>query len=202
MTTSIIYDCDDVLLDWRAGFSNYLKEFHDIETKAGRPCTYDMKNWIGIDDWSFIVDRIKLFNSGHGGLYENLSPMPGSVSVVQQLRDAGYQDSVLTSCGADEKTVRARKANLNRVFGDFQDVTCVELGESKRSHLAMREMSWFVEDGLDHARDGVETGHRVIVLEDNLNIDVKPNDEFVRLESWFDILETIRESEATLTVEF
>ena len=202
MTTSIIYDCDDVLLDWRAGFSNFLKEFDGIETRPGRPCAYDMKTWIGTDDRDFIVDRIKRFNSGYGGYYEHLSPMSGAVSAVHQLREAGYQDSILTSCGADKKTIRARIANLNRVFGEFKNVDFVELGESKKSHLAAHRISWFIEDGLDHARDGIETGHRVIVLEDNLNIDVTPDDKFVRLESWSDILETILEPETTPVVGF
>jgi beta-phosphoglucomutase-like phosphatase (HAD superfamily) len=117
MNKPIIYDCDGVLLDIIGGLRKALWEIDGIKTNGLVPLSYDLKDWMGVDDQAFVIDRIQRFNSGEGEYFSNLEPLPGAVEFVKSMRARGYEDSVLTAAGRDAKIMAGRDANLHRVFG-------------------------------------------------------------------------------------
>lgn len=198
MSKFIIYDCDGVLLDWTNGFRSFLKDAEGIEADPAGPSQYNMMTWIGTDDRSFVIDLVNRFNSGEGDYFANLEAVPGAVRGVNILREAGYLDSVLTACNTDPKTVSGRKANLDRIFGGFEELTCIDLMASKRPHLSNTRPSWFVEDNRKNAQIGTETGHNVILIDYPHNSELLPDEKFLRKSSWTDIVKEILQVDVPL----
>lgn len=201
MIDKVIYDCDGVLLDWVAGFRCFLKDLDGIETDPAGPCSYNLMKWIGTDDRDFIVNRINRFNSGERDFFANLSPVEGAVEVVGALHRAGIQRSVLTACNTDEATVKGRRANLEAVFGDFHEITCVDLKESKRHHLMKSDRSWFIEDNLSNAELGASIGHKALLLEYPHNLPVDDGENFSRVKNWNEIALMIGQSSNDLNFD-
>jgi 5'(3')-deoxyribonucleotidase len=200
MKQDIIYDCDSVLLDYYHGFSAFLKDMDGIIVDEAGPRTYDMMEWLGATDRSFVIDRIMRFNRGEGGYFANLPPIAGAVDVVLGLRDAGHADSVLTACNDDAKTISGRISNLNSVFGGFPEVRCVALMESKRPHLVSLPKSWFIEDNIGNARLGSSIGHDTVLIEYLHNRDRDPEEDFTRVQNWSQIREIIHSAEPDIAV--
>ena len=193
----IIYDCDGVLLNWTGGFAEFLKHAEGISVDPEGPCSWDMTAWIGADmDW--ILERINRFNSNEGEFFANLKPLPGALSVVEHLRSQGWAASVLTACSEDPKSHRAREANLQRAFGSFGEIVCLGLGESKRPHLKAAPSSWFIEDNIGNLNDGVDLGHRGVLIEHRHNAARGENEPFIRAKSWRDVLTHVQPSSQPL----
>ena len=190
---NIIYDCDGILLDWNAGFRDFIRHCDGIELDPSGPCNYNMMEWLGTQDRAFVRDRVIRFNLDEGGYFENLAPVRGAVEGVERLRAVGYNDIVLTACNSGPETALKRIANLNRVFkGDFREIICIELGGSKRQILGGREKSWFIDDHIEHAESAVETGHRALLLEYPHNSVTGVDERFERLGNWGDIQNRIQ----------
>lgn len=159
--THFILDCDDVLLDWEAGFVAYLNA-RGIQPDPAGPQQWDLSKWLGCSPAS-AASWVGLFNeSPWFGL---LAPRAGAVEFVQGIRAAGHTASVLTCCGSARKTAQARVANLVRVFGSdaFRAVTVLDLGEKKfdalnRAASARETDLVFIEDNFMHAQSGVVCG--------------------------------------------
>ena len=112
MRKPIIYDCDGVLLDIIGGLRKALWEIDGIKTNGPVPLSYDLKEWMGVDDQAFVIDRIQRFNSGEGEYFANLDPLPGAVDFVKAMRERGYEDSVLTAAGTEAKIKTGRASNV------------------------------------------------------------------------------------------
>lgn len=154
----IIYDCDDVLLDWCGGFKNWVNRVHGLNV-TGEPETWDLSEWIGTDDArQLIID----FNSSPD--FNWLKPCPGARETVKG------KTCVLTSCSTDPKIQTARRFNLKMVFGNdaFQDIFCLDLGQSKLAHLQALHTLYgpctWIEDNVSHAKAGLAAGHRSVVI--------------------------------------
>ena len=178
--THFIFDCDDVLLDWQSGFTNYLLT-RGVLVDAHGPRDWDMSIWIGCSD-AEARQLVKDFNSSTH--FPHLRPMPGMKQALWGLHDAGHTISVLTCCG-DEPDVRLNRGlNLYQRFSrDRSDlpwigqdsVITLPLGASKRESLrrlcATHGASNLVliEDNYYHARDAADLGIEAICLRRNHN---------------------------------
>ncbi len=187
MKKPIIYDCDGVLLNYLGGMRKALKEVDGIETLGEMPKSYDMMEWMRVDDMDFVIDRIVRFNNGEGDYFANLEPVEGAVDVVHKVREMGYDDSVLTACSKNEKIKAGRKSNLDRCFGGFDLIQYVDLTESKRAYLEAMPHSWFIEDNIGNAHLGAETGHDTLLIEYDHNSDKSDDELFRRVKCWSEI---------------
>jgi FMN phosphatase YigB (HAD superfamily) len=187
MNKPIIYDCDGVLLDIIGGLRKALWEIDGIKTNGLVPLSYDLKDWMGVDDQAFVIDRIQRFNSGEGEYFSNLEPLPGAVEFVKSMRARGYEDSVLTAAGRDAKIMAGRDANLHRVFGGFENIQYVGLVESKKPFLEKMPHSWFIEDNIANAHLGAATGHDTLLIEYEHNTTKTDAESFRRVKDWIEI---------------
>jgi phosphoglycolate phosphatase-like HAD superfamily hydrolase len=199
MDKPIIFDCDGVLVDYVGGFRTFLKEVDGIDTHPEGPREYDMRSWVGTTDMKFVIDRIKRFNTNEGGYFANLKPLPGAVDVVQRLREAGARESVLTQCDTNPATMKARKANLERIFGGFENIQFVDLGGSKKAYLEAHPRSWFIEDNVVNAQLGAKTGHDTLLIEYLHNRERSPDEAFRRVSCWREIHDLLLGAELEAT---
>lgn len=163
---AIIFDCDDVLLDWQEGFRRWMGTLQGIHLDPAGPQSWDMDVWVGQPATPF-VER---FNASH--TFGSLHPCAGAKSAVARFYAAGHDLHVITSCSDDPIVIRRREQNLDCVFCDvFSSITCLPLGGTKYSTLMRfpRGSAW-IEDNYVHACDGWLIGHDTWMLRRNHNV--------------------------------
>lgn len=162
---NIIFDCDDVLLDWMSGFRAWLLR-RSIRT-FGEPTTWNLDEWLGFPS----LPLIRAFNTSPS--FGQLNPVAGAQRAVASLYSAGHKLHVITSCLSDDPATKARRENnLDRVFGDvFSSINCIPLGESKVAELEEIGSGIWIEDNPNHALDGFLMGFETYCLRKSHNAD-------------------------------
>jgi hypothetical protein len=159
---NLYIDCDDVLLNWQAGFRRWLNLHHQIWPALTGPQDWNLDSWIGQQSLPFIEQ----FNNSQSFGY--LMPVLGAREFLQHWNDV----IVLTACSADPRVIERRNRNLSRHFpGMIDRVQCVPLGSSKRSWLSLWEPGVWVEDNYKNALDGAEMGHQAWVIRRPYNVE-------------------------------
>ncbi len=177
--TDIIFDCDDVLLNWIGGF----RESLPIKPATPFPLDWDMDLWVGVPARP-LVER---FNASPA--FGELEPCPGAVEAVAALKAAGHKLIVLTSCSRAVEVIGRRRVNLERVFGPvFSKVICLELGASKKWHLGRLDLGVWVEDNVNHAEAGLSVGHETYLFNRPHNIHLSVSEAITRIDSFDPIL--------------
>jgi phosphoglycolate phosphatase-like HAD superfamily hydrolase len=193
MRRTILVDCDDVLLNWTEGFRLFFEHRHGRKLDPRGTDHWNLCNWTGltIEESAKEVNEFNMVSWEFGGL----PAVPGAVSAIKNLHSMYLCDiAVITSCSTSPQTVALRKANLFHVFGDvFSAVHCVDLGESKATHLADYYPTFWVEDNVSNAVLGLKYGHHSIVLETRQNSPLKEEtqDKLSWVNSWREIEEII-----------
>lgn len=169
MKPTVIFDCDDVLLNWLEGFATYCSDKLGREISRRGPDDWVMDKWLGTEPHE-TIQLIEEFNtSPHFG---NLSTVDGAVTAVHELI-ANVNDvrlHVVTSCSSDWSTIEMRKSNLRRYFGPvFDSVHCLDLGQSKEAVLHAFEPGVWIEDNLKNALIGVKAGHKTFMRQTSHN---------------------------------
>lgn len=130
----VIFDCDDILLDYIGGFGKFVKEHYGIEP-VGKPSEYDLAGWINAEPIQ-IREMMKHFNerSYEFGL---LKPVDQYVVEMVQKLVLKYKNKVefmiVTKCGSMGYGGVLRKVNVINTFGDiFDDIIILEHYESKK----------------------------------------------------------------------
>ncbi|UUV43245.1 phosphatase [Rhodobacter phage RcCWillis] len=161
---TIIFDCDDVLLDWQDGFRSWMLRNHGLVLDQSGPSSWNMDEWVGAPALPFV----KQFNSSIA--FGDLSAYAGAKRAVSALYASGHNLHVITACSDDPATIRRRELNLDRIFGDvFTSIICVPLGASKADALVNLPTGVWIEDNVDHALTGHKIGHKAFVLRRNHN---------------------------------
>lgn len=147
---AIIMDVDQVLLD----YSGRLREWYNAKygkSVEGHSKTWDLREWLGIDDDMFADARVRDIISEFATTWEfgTLDAFPGADVVLHELmRD--HKLICLTACGTDEVTQSLRKVNLFHRFGDiFEDVYFVNPTDSKTEVLKKLNMEYNVVAFID-----------------------------------------------------
>lgn len=157
----ILTDVDGVLLDWFAGFKQYLVE-SGIKVAEGEPSDWSMVGWVDHPDISALIAK---FNASPD--FGRLVAYPEAVNNLQYLHTKhGHEIVAITSCSDAIETFDRRTRNLLDTFGPiFREVFCLPLMMSKTEVLKNypRGTVW-VEDSLHGAKAGYEAGHRVFLL--------------------------------------
>lgn len=168
--THFIFDCDDVLMDWEAGFLAFCQQCGYSPDTNG-PASCDLSEWIGCSP-SRAKAMIAEFNSSEAFGY--LQPRPGAAGLLWLLNKTGHTIDILTSCGDGHRVQSMRLRHLARSLGmdyrvgeyhlPYDQVTMLPLGASKFNFLydftRNRDASdiVFVEDNFEHAKSGVANG--------------------------------------------
>ena len=182
----ILIDVDDVLLNWYSGFLRFTK--HLGLEPINDNTDYDLSKRFGLSS-SEMTDMIQFFNSRWE--FGTLDPLPNSREYIAALRERGYIFVAITSCSTDPITVALRRSNLYWCFGDvFEDVHCVNLHESKETHLADYNPSWWIEDKFENALAGLKYRHKSILLTQPSNTG-KEHSDIKRCDSWCEIYKHI-----------
>ena len=164
----VLLDCDGVLLDWVAGFKNWLQIRKNITPKGDCPNMYDMAEWIGAPT-DQVMKLINEFNT-EAKEFGDLPAEPGAQKFLETLRRE-HELIIISSCSDNPNTVYQRERNLMEAFGDiFADIILVPLGQSKADHLKKFERSLWVEDSYSNGLLGLELGHEAVMVRKPYNI--------------------------------
>lgn len=192
MTASktILVDVDSVLLKWRDGFRLYMNhqghEWLDIETD------YDISQHFDLS-YDEVYGHILQFNNGHWE-FGVLEPIDGAVAGIKMLIKLGYRFAVITACSVQPQAKALRQANLYNVFGDaFDAVHCVDIHESKETHLEDYEPTFWIEDNFKNCVDGVKYGHKCLLLTHPWNENEESSD-IIRCSDWTQVVDFIRQN--------
>ncbi len=159
MSKNIILDCDDVLLQWSAGFKPWMEKrgyTQRIHEESHFPVNSQYA--ISYEEACKLVDE---FNTSF--YFGMLDPTPGARKAVDWMIADGYRLYVVTSCGTDPSTRRNRHTNLDFVFGPsaFESITFLDHGTSKMTKCAEFPGSFLVDDRyetcLEAERHGIVT---------------------------------------------
>ena len=187
----ILTDCDGVLLDWEAGFREWMAFHTKYELKCS--VSYDVADRYGIEK---VEARrlIKTFNESAAIGY--LKPLRDAKKYVRKLHEEyGYRFRVITSLSEDPWAGRARWKNLKKYFGDaIESVICLPCGADKDEALAPYKDSgrFFIEDKPENAEVGKALGLRSILVEHEHN---KEYEGIAIAKTWKEIFNIVKSGE-------
>lgn len=164
-----IFDCDDVLLDWKGAFYTWVRSAGFSPDPTG-PHEWDLSKWLGTTN-AYTRRLIMDFNNSNA--FRSLAAIPNAKETVWRLNDAGHTVAVLSSCGDTSAVRQGRQHNLMMEFAlpimgghhfAFTTVAMLPLGAAKfdylyRASLMPRE-TVVVEDSFQHAQSGAVNGIR------------------------------------------
>lgn len=185
----LLLDVDDVLLDWYSGFERYM---YHLGYEPNGNTDYDLSKRFDTSKEE-MTNIINNFNRRWE--FGTLDPLPHAPYVVKKLHKDGYTLVAITSCSTDPTTIALRKTNLYWIFGDiFEAVHCVNLGESKETHLADYNPAWWVEDKFENALAGLKYNHKTILMTQVSNLG-KEHSDITRVKDWIEIYNHIMNNE-------
>lgn len=161
---NLLLDVDGVLLDWLAGFEQYLlRHAPELHTDfSGLQNVKNLEQLLGMTDdqmheW---IARFHLDPS-----FEHLQTLPGAQAAIHIL-SPWCKITCITASGSNPVSVRMRKRNLHTHFGDvFDQVICVDRSTDKPKHLTQFDPGYWVEDQLKNAIMGVQAGHHSYLID-------------------------------------
>lgn len=190
MSNIIATDCDGVLLQWEAGFDEWM-QFQGFEKKASDHYDIHMNYWMNKGQCDVLV---KIFNESAWMKY--LKPVEGAVENVKKIADMGYKLHVITSQTLDKKANQLREDNLKEVFGDvFQKIECLDTGADKDEALSkIPEGTIWIEDKPANAELGAEMGLVALLLDlPHNSMYNESNSSVQRVKDWTEIYNVIKE---------
>lgn len=170
--SSIILDCDGVILDWLAKFQAFAEKRLGRKLCSSGPSNFDLHRWLGVSDIAQALQLIRQFNSGEDGMFGQLPPMRGAQAALKTLANAGRDLHIITACSLSKEVIALRAHNLRTVFGDiFSQIHYVGLQDSKSPLLKEYTRATWVEDKYENAIAGVEAGHKTYLIRASHNLD-------------------------------
>jgi hypothetical protein len=194
----IISDVDSVLLDWFAGFVDFLKS-KDICTKhvnqnRGTTIFVPTENITNINCEKTNKLLVKEFSKSN--FLKNLKIFQeDSQQHIQEL--SKEFDFIGLSCISKNKIIkRERTLNLQNIYGDiFLDVICIGYGQSKEQHLKdlnkIHNVYGFVDDRMKHIEESILANVNPILFSRGVDTIICPNDSFRNMHCWGDIKDSM-----------
>lgn len=189
MHKTLLVDVDGVCLRWLPAFERHMIH-RGFKANHNPHAHYELGSHFGIDDPDEMNQYIKEFNEGTWE-FGTLPPVDGAVDGISRLVYEGYRLVAISACSVSDKTMALRRANLYNVFGDvFADCHLVPLKASKAEFLTKYESTFWIEDKHSAAVEGLELGHKSIIMDYTYNREPDPEGLY-RATVWNDAVEYI-----------
>lgn len=169
MKKVILTDCDGVLLDWEASFTDWMSS--NGYTKVDEH-EYDVAKSYGLEK-PFAKKLVREFNNS--AWMGHLPTLRDARSGVATLVDAGFKFICITSLSLDPYAKKARVKNLQSIFGkgvfNSKNVICLDTGADKDDALAEYAGSglYWIEDKEENAVLGEELGLKSLLVDHKHN---------------------------------
>ncbi len=165
----ILTDIDGVLLDLLGQMSVFLKQEKGvIVTNEDWLKGSWLHEIIGGDIES---DRALFVEFTHSHYFKTIPAIPNTIKALKTLHETGWRFIAITATGQDCPTQdldlvkQNRLENLKIHFGDiFEDIHIISVIGSKKDILEQYAPTWWLEDSLKHANDGLSAGHKPILM--------------------------------------
>lgn len=185
---TILTDIDEVILQWSKSFEEWIVKNITYNPENRLESAYSIENWLNID---FEETRDLIYRFNNSNHFSNLEPYPKSVEYIEKLHNEGCNFIAITSCGDNEDIHNMRINNIRTYFGEIFDVIhCLGIGEDKTKYLKMYNKSWWIDDKVENVIDGMNVGHKSIIMTQPYNLDYN-HDNVTRVNDWEDIYEII-----------
>lgn len=184
--STIISDCDAVLLNWITPFRRWMGEkgFAVVDTNQ-----YDLSLSFNVES-RVMSGLIREFC--HSDEMRNLKAHSQSdVDAVCALNKMGYKIVVMTMVDDDIKIHQNRILNLRDVYGDcFEDIIFTNCRENKRDALSgfFSYDCYFVEDNVRNYDEGIRQGFHTFLMTRPWNRSINTD---TRVSSWKEIYKAI-----------
>jgi phosphoglycolate phosphatase-like HAD superfamily hydrolase len=190
MKNVILTDVDGVLLDWAAGFDNWMMA-QGFQHVPGNEHAYLIDQRFIDVEYNQSKKLIREFNESKD--VGNLMPLRDSIDGVRMLSSHGYRFGVITSHSDVDHACKQREENLLKHFGDvFEFFVHLPTGSDKDEALDPYRGTnlWWVEDKAENALAGRDRGLRSLLMHHEFNADDQL-DGVVRVKNWREIYNTV-----------
>ena len=192
MTSDIILtDIDGVCLDWRKAFTNWMHT-KGMNVQDNTEHNYSVAEIFGID-CELANQLVREFNDSAAIGY--LDAYLDSRYWIRMLNERhSIKFLAVTSLSRNYYAGKARKDNLNRLFGDaFIDVICLDTAAPKYDCLKQLDEAyggaWWIEDKIENADDGLKLGYRSILMQQDWNSSY--TGDAIKASNWEDVYQAI-----------
>ncbi len=190
---AIVFDCDDILLDYMKGIKAFLKLHYNINP-PGLPDDYVLSSWAGVSD-AEMIKIIAHYNeqSYEFGLLEPVHHRTVDLMKVLHSVARGQVDFiVLTKSGTLGHGEVLRKVNLFNTFGDiFKEIIIIEKYESKKGSILKIQQNYdilcFVDDYVKNIDDAESCQVNSVILERTHNIKHKESGKYTFKKDWIEL---------------
>ena len=186
----ILTDCDGVLLNWKDSFVDWM-----IKVKRIKP-EYPLKRYV---EQSFAVDNIEkyIFEFGESKYFANLQPIEGAVDAICSLLELNYRFQIITAVDKTMNIYKNRVENIFKYFPHeaFVGFSCIGSNASKSKILQSYKPTFYIEDSIRHAMEGIETNHISILLNSDYN-NMTTDPRIHRFDKWNEIVSFIEKFQA------
>lgn len=197
MKKLIITDVDGVMLDWHNTFIFYMVEKGYDIIKDKNKIYNDAKEFELTQQKYSINENVREFNRSF--LFSELPPLRDSFQYIRKFyENHGIQFLCVTSCGNTYDTKKARRINIERVFGNsIFDIQFLNIGESK--YLSLKKIKEFydpicwIEDKMQNAEHGFLCGMRSYFMKHDYNRNFVSKLDIQVVSSWKTIYEDLQE---------
>jgi hypothetical protein len=150
---TLLIDIDGVFFNWARGFCQYMasigfESLHDNPTKFTMTDIFPQLE----KPWEHIMDF------QHSPFYRGLETYPEIEKALYRVKALGVNIIAVSSCGTTEVIQRVRREDLAK-YNLFNDVVMLDLGAAKTEVLAQYPRAVFVDDQIEVAAQGMESGH-------------------------------------------
>ena len=181
--STIILDCDGVLLNWRDSFNRWCIENGFFKNDNSWPdWDYRYQPYIQSEYASipgFDLTLGKLFAESYH--ISKLPPITGAVEAVRKMYYSGHSLKIITSFSDNYMSKKMRERNLVNVFGNvFEEMVALPFRASKLERLAAfnkQDHCVYVEDFEKHLDEAVEAGIPAVnclLISNTFNLKHKP----------------------------
>lgn len=190
---AIVFDCDDILLDYMNGIKTFLDVHYNIKPD-GLPTDYVLNDWAGVSG-NKMMKIISHYNekSFEFGLLKPVHHRTVELMQVLHRVARGQIDFIiLTKSGTMGHGEVLRKVNLMNVFGDiFKDIIIIEKYESKKGSILKIQQDYdilcFIDDYVKNIDDAVSCGVNSVVLERAHNVKHKESGKYTFMKDWIEL---------------
>ena len=193
-----IVDMDDVLVDFRQCFSEWIYEEHSIQTDVESSEYYfiDDLEKAGLNPEDIFEDFVRL------GGFLKLRALPGAANFTKRLRDLGYYVQILTARPKDNPRCfydTFSWLTKNDIYFDSIDFSNEKLRWCAKSKYWNHDrISFAIDDSPKHAAEYAKHGINVLLPKKPYNKEVQDLNNIISYDNFEELLQIIkREKNAT-----